>query len=307
MKRYSRISTTQLARICGVSQGTVDRALHDRGGIRPETKARILAVAREYNYLPHVKGADGTHSMLIGVLLFDLRNAYFSKLAMSFVHTAKQYGYSVIFQFSEKEEKAERDALEYFRYIGVDGIVLFSAGSDSPEYAQYLRSLQIPLVLVGNRLFDLPYIGIDDEAAMYALTVRLAEEVTEGDLLYFAPALKDGLHTENTQRHRLRGFTRAAEDLHRSTRAVTDLADVADFGGIVCSTDYYALQVLHHLGYPKEIKIAGVDNISFLQSLPCPILSVEYSTDRIAAECFNYLLGLRFTAEIPHSLILHNP
>ena len=36
--RFSKITTTQLARICGVSQGTVDRALNNRGGINPETE-----------------------------------------------------------------------------------------------------------------------------------------------------------------------------------------------------------------------------------------------------------------------------
>jgi DNA-binding LacI/PurR family transcriptional regulator len=48
--------------------------------------------------------------MLIGVVLFDLYNEFFSKLAMSFVNVAKRLGYSVIFQFSNKDEKAEKNA-----------------------------------------------------------------------------------------------------------------------------------------------------------------------------------------------------
>ena len=73
MKRFSSMTTTQIARICGVSQGTVDRALHDRPGIKEETKARILEVAREFAYVPSVKGArqDGK-SMLIGVVLCNM-------------------------------------------------------------------------------------------------------------------------------------------------------------------------------------------------------------------------------------------
>ena len=35
MKRFSKVTTTKLARICGVSQGTVDRALHNRSGVDP--------------------------------------------------------------------------------------------------------------------------------------------------------------------------------------------------------------------------------------------------------------------------------
>ena len=53
MKKNS-ISTTQLAQICGVSQGTVDRALNNRKGINPKTKEKILAVANEYGYRPNI-------------------------------------------------------------------------------------------------------------------------------------------------------------------------------------------------------------------------------------------------------------
>ena len=47
------ISSLELARICKVSQGTVDRALHDRPGVSLATKARILAAARRHGYRPH--------------------------------------------------------------------------------------------------------------------------------------------------------------------------------------------------------------------------------------------------------------
>ena len=47
------ISSLALAKLCGVSQGTVDRALHDRPGISAATRARILAAARQHGYLPN--------------------------------------------------------------------------------------------------------------------------------------------------------------------------------------------------------------------------------------------------------------
>ena len=88
MKRFSKITTTQLARICGVSQGTVDRALHNRVGISEETRKRILTVAREYDYRPSSQVGGQENSMLIGVVLLDLYNEFFSRLAMSLVSAA---------------------------------------------------------------------------------------------------------------------------------------------------------------------------------------------------------------------------
>ena len=305
MKRFSQITTTQLARICGVSQGTVDRALHNRGGINPETKARILEIAKEYDYRPNNQTGDQANSMLIGVVLFDLYNEYFSKLAMSLVNEARKFGYSIIFQFSGKEEKNEKKALEYFDYIGVDGIVLFSVGSDSEEYKNYLSSLKKPIVLIGNRLFDLPFVGIDDEKAMYDLSQSIANNAKSDIFLYFAPALKKQLHSINAQRLRLNGFVRAMKKLDKSYRIVTRVEELSSCGGIVCATDYYALQALKHLGYPNDVPIAGFDNVSVLKSITVRVLSVEYSTDKIAKESINYILGRKYSPEVEHSLIFN--
>ena len=305
MKRFSNITTTQLARICGVSQGTVDRALHNRNGIHPETKARILEIAKEYDYRPNIQRDEQSNSMLIGVVLFDLYNEFFSKLAMSLVNKARTFGYSIIFQFSEKDEKNEKTALEYFDYIGVDGIILFSAGSDNEEYKNYLCSLKKPLVLIGNRLFDLPFVGIDDMEAMYDLSQTFAKHVPSGDILYFAPVLKKSLHSINAQRLRLNGFVRAMKALEKSYRIVTDVEEISNYGGIICATDYYALQALKHLGYPEDVRIAGFDNISVLKNVNAKVWSIEYSTDKIAEESINYILGRRYTSKIGYTPICH--
>lgn len=303
MKRFSKITTTQLARICGVSQGTVDRALHNRDGINPETRARILEIAKEYDYRPNIQMDNQAGSMLIGVVLFDLFNEYFSKLAMSLVKEARKFGYSIIFQFSEKEENNEKKALEYFDYIGVDGIVLFSVGSDNEEYKNYLYSLKKPIVLIGNKLFDLPFVGIDDMKAMSDLTRKFAENMPSGDILYFAPVLKKQLHSSNAQRMRLAGFVQAMKTLKKSYRIVTDVEELSNCAGIICATDYYVLQALKHLGNPKNVHIAGFDNISVLKDIPVRVLSVEYSTDKIAEETINYILGRKYTSKVEHGLI----
>jgi LacI family transcriptional regulator len=303
MKRFSKITTTQLARICGVSQGTVDRALHNRDGINPETRARILEIAKEYDYRPNIQMDNQAGSMLIGVVLFDLFNEYFSKLAMSLVKEARKFGYSIIFQFSEKEENNEKKALEYFDYIGVDGIVLFSVGSDNEEYKNYLYSLKKPIVLIGNKLFDLPFVGIDDMKAMSDLSRKFAENMPSGDILYFAPVLKKQLHSSNAQRMRLVGFVQAMKTLKKSYRIVTDVEELSNCAGIICATDYYVLQALKHLGNPKNVLIAGFDNISVLKDIPVRVLSVEYSTDKIAEETINYILGRKYTSKVEHGLI----
>ena len=303
MRRFSSISTTQLARICGVSQGTVDRALHDRGGISQKTKEKILAVAREYEYVPHTAVGNSKQSMLIGVVLFDLYNEFFSKLAMSLVNAARADGYSVVFLFSNKSLKEEKSAIDYFNYIGVDGIVLFSVGSDSEDYENYLKSLSRPLVTVGNRLFDLDFIGIDDYSAMYDLTEKVLSVTGGGEIQYFAPILKKKIHGKNAQRKRAEGFV-AAMNKHgaKYSFAYSEEEISQNASGIICSTDHYAMNVLEAVG-DSGIAVAGFDNVSALKNIGREVFTVDYSTDEIAKECMNYFLRRKYNSKIKYSVL----
>ncbi len=67
-----KISTNELAKICGVSQGTVDMALNNRPGISVRTKEKIIKTAILYGYRP-----QKSRVKLIGIIVFNLRK-YFS-------------------------------------------------------------------------------------------------------------------------------------------------------------------------------------------------------------------------------------
>jgi LacI family transcriptional regulator len=44
----------EIARVLGVSIGTVDRALHGRPGVSPKTRSKVLRTAESLNYKPNL-------------------------------------------------------------------------------------------------------------------------------------------------------------------------------------------------------------------------------------------------------------
>ena len=50
------VTAQQIAELAGVSRGTVDRALHNRGRVNPEVSARILQIAKDLGYKPNMIG-----------------------------------------------------------------------------------------------------------------------------------------------------------------------------------------------------------------------------------------------------------
>src|ERR1700744_2609682 len=88
------ISSLELARRCGVSQGTVDRALHDRPGVSAKTREKILRVARQHGYRPHpgVRELLTGESRTVGALVPVVNNIFFMDLFSELDQALKQKG-----------------------------------------------------------------------------------------------------------------------------------------------------------------------------------------------------------------------
>ncbi len=69
-----------IAALAGVSRGTVDRVLNKRGGVHPETKARILEIAKALDYKPNKAGivlSAQRKNLKLGVVMFGTNNPFF--------------------------------------------------------------------------------------------------------------------------------------------------------------------------------------------------------------------------------------
>lgn len=279
-----RISTHQLAEICGVSQGTVDRALNNRRGISPATRERILAAAREYGYRPnpHARAMAGGKSMLIGVVVFDLRNQYFCDLLTAVEECAAQRGYSIVVMMTDKQPEREVECVQSLYHMEVDGMLLCPI-RQGEAYEQYLSSLQIPVITFGNRLDSFPHVGIDDAAAVHEVVSKAVDKGYER-LIYVKPEL---CHNASAQWERLHAFEEAARQAGK-THIVTNVSSAQEHirpgtkQAFICSTDLYALRLLPAASR-YGVGIIGFDNLRMIDQLQLPLDSVAYDVE--AAAC----------------------
>lgn len=92
----------EIARICGVSRGTVDRVVNKRGKVKPETEALILQTIAEHGYTKNIVGRAlqvKKSEPVIGVILCSEGNPFFDDVIDGF-HAAERdlhdYGVTVI-------------------------------------------------------------------------------------------------------------------------------------------------------------------------------------------------------------------
>ena len=77
------VTLQQIAEAAGVSRGTVDRALNNRGRIRPEVEEKIKKIAQEMGYQPSRAGralAMAKRKIRIGVILQYMKTPFMQQV-----------------------------------------------------------------------------------------------------------------------------------------------------------------------------------------------------------------------------------
>lgn len=147
------VTSYDVARRAGVSQSTVSRALRSDPRVVAETRARILALAAEMGYVPHLTARSliTRRSCTIAVISGDLRNPSYPALVDTLQQHFAQHDYRVLLMNDRPEGSLEKDILA-LRGGLVDGVVFISARLDSPIVSEMI-DWKIPLVIL-NRDVD---------------------------------------------------------------------------------------------------------------------------------------------------------
>ena len=314
-----RITSRELAKICGVSIGTVDRALNNRPGINPQTKERILRAGQELGYRPHLvaRSLKMGRTSTVGIVVYDLDNRFFAQLVNSIESAARESGYFVYLTLSHHDLAQEKGCLEHLAGLNVDGILMVPTNKGN-EFIRLVKSLPVPVVAMGNKISqNVPFVGIKDREAIRAAVGVIAEKGYTR-VIYVSPPLSYG-GKENIYEveERYDGFREGVRERSLSSAVIRDkhfeqaLAEEVKgscFPGngspgagsrtaIMCSSDIYALECLRLLGswgmrVPQDVGLLGFDDIDILKYVRPALSTIAYPTDEIARESFIILKAL---------------
>lgn len=147
------MTINEIAQLAGVSRGTVDRVLHNRGKVKPEIQERIQQIIRETGFSPNMAASAlkrSSNGLRLGVLLPPLSNAFYRDIQSGIMHAAKhyaQYGVAVdLRRLPELTEDTQIRIIEQLLEDGLDGLALTAI--DTPRMTAYINRLseQLPVV-----------------------------------------------------------------------------------------------------------------------------------------------------------------
>lgn len=329
--RLARIRLKDIAAETGVSTNTVSLALRDSSLVAPETKAKIVEVARLSGYRPNeiAKSLVQRQSRTIGLLLTNIVNPTLTQTAQAAEMALTSCGYTTLFATSSNSVKNEIRALETFLARQVDGILIYPTNHSSLQHITALRGTRTPMVLMaGESPEGLDSVSLDERLGAHMLTNHLLElghrrigMIDSGTLLgnpdkvegYRAALASGGIPFDDNLVRLKRGSSP-----HSGREGMAELIATAHRPtAVFCSNDMIAVGAMtacaeYSLEVPGDISIAGFDDIELAAFARPPLTSVKNDPKEFAERAVQRLLTLvesgepqkALTQKIRPSLIL---
>ncbi len=161
----------EIAELAGVSRGTVDRVLNNRGSVNEETAAKIRAIIRQLDYKPNRAGialAAQKNKCRIGIILFSRKNPFFDEVMQGFSDKTKElslYGCEISVKRVAYHPDAQLSAIRACLKEGIQGLIIAPYNDEKirEELNQLIRS-GIPVITVNSDVEGvrrLAYVGSD--------------------------------------------------------------------------------------------------------------------------------------------------
>jgi LacI family repressor for deo operon, udp, cdd, tsx, nupC, and nupG len=177
----TRPTINDVARAAGVSKGAVSFALNNRPGVAPETRERILSVARELGWTPNSRARALSTSRAFSVGLVMARSPdtlradpFFPAFIAGVESVLSQHDYALLLQVVGEQGVEERSYRRLAETGRVDGVFVTDLHVDDSRPA-LLAEIGLPAVIIGPALDKgfWPAIGVDDSPGIAAVVEHL--------------------------------------------------------------------------------------------------------------------------------------
>lgn len=163
-----------VARLAGVSTATVSATINMSTYVSPALRARVEAAIRQLGYAPSAvaRSLKMGVTRLLGLVVADITNPFFTELVHVVEQAAQLDGYSVLLVDTDQDVEKELAALRLMESQRVDGVILAPSGSPSDYRRAGLSAYRPPIVLVDRAVsqFDADVVVIDNVRAAHLAT-----------------------------------------------------------------------------------------------------------------------------------------
>lgn len=327
MKRGHQITMKEIAKKLGVSVSTISRALKDSPELHPETKRKIVEMAKEMNYQPNLlaQSLRISRSKTLGVIVPEITSHFFASCISGIQDYANKRGYNVMICQSNESIEQEKVNIRTLVSSQVDGLLIsLSRETNQFDHLYDLYNREINFVLFDRVQEDIPVskVTFNDAGGAYQVTHHLLEGnnrrivyVSGPEDMYISKKRKEGylkaLAEYGIEKDPLliKISDLTLEDNVRVAREIAEMDPRPD--AVFCMIDPVAVDVLTEwksmgIKIPEDMALAGFTNNPTAAVVEPPLTTVAqpgYEMGKLAVtHLLDQLDGL--ASEDPISIVL---
>jgi len=304
-----RPTIIDVANAAGVSKSTVSLVLQGSPAVKAETRQRVNAAIEATRYVYNRAAANlrGAGTGLIGVIINDLRNPYYTELAATVQMAFASHGYATVIANSDEDPAIQAQVVSSMIEHGVAGLMIAPSYGGGDRIFEDIRRAGIPTLQVlrqgdpRTKLF--PFYSMDYETGSYLAADHLVARGARNI------AFVGGVESQTISQERKGGYLRKMAELKREAVVMHGSSERA-FGyataleiakehpqldAAITFNDLVALGMLAGfaeagVAVGKDFRIVGFDDIQEAALSYPKLSSVRCDVNKLGAKTANILL-----------------
>ncbi len=314
-KNVTRPKIQDVARAAGVSLGTVSAVLNGKSVVKETTRQHVQDAIAKLGYHPdlYARNLARRSTQVLGVIVSNLINPFFSELAQAIEIEAAKFGYGIALTATNFSPEAHLAAVEQFVSARVAGIAVMTSERNLLAQQRLAKSgVPSTFLDVGKPSVNCTNIKIDLRGGMKA-TVGHLLALGHRDLLFLRNSQKTSGPPLLSHRMRDQGFAAAINTCGLSDlsvnvldaigpgaeageTAITSALDQFFFTAVVAVTDMVALGAYRGLQrrglrIPNDVSVVGFDNTYISRFLSPSLTTVNIERTQLSEIVVKELLS----------------
>lgn len=312
------VTLGDVAKAAGVSLATASRSLNGSGGrtVREDLRLRVLAAAEELDYAPnvHAQAVARGRTSVVGLIVQDIADPYFSSIAAGVIRQAEQHDLLVTLATTHRDPERELDYVRVLRGQRAQAIVI--AGSrvaDRDRTERLAEEVQRytdgggRVAMVSQAKLPVDTVLVENRSASRALAQALHDQGHRRFIVLAAPTKL------LTSTERVDGFRAALDQLgspvprERIFRAaftrdggyeamMRALDDGVDATCVFAVNDVMAVGAMAALrdrgvDLPDGMAVAGFDDIRTVRDVTPRLTTVRLPLEQMGADALELAVG----------------
>lgn len=332
----AEFSIKDVARLAGVSIGTVSRSINTPDKVSDATRSKVEDAIQKTGYSPNrlAQSFRRGRTNIVMVVIPSVGDPFFSAVMQGIRCVAAAWGYSVVIEETQGNTMTADELGAMLVSNQTDGMILLASMSPfGTEILSARSKRRLPIVVgceaIAPELTALPSVQVDNVSAASEATHYLIEQghhhiamisgqassllTKDREIGYRHAMTAAGLKVEEdwivNGELTISGARAATRNLLSKNKTLPT--------AIFCATDEMAIGCLHEikeagLSVPKDVSILGFDDIRYAEVADPPLTTVNQPAQAIGERVMNRLYDLIENGEsdgniretLPHKLVV---